>query len=241
MSLRRSQRGRRPAYAVGDIIEIGGGTDVVTAQLLHRVASSSSSRSSKNDALKWLVTFDDSGRPDEEVSESSFGRLVNSSSDDVANSPKTIRFSDDNDTSSPRSSVANNDETTAPTAAAEAEEGEETATTDGNKKSENDKGPGRRRQLHNHNVRIATRSATRHGDVPNAEESLPATTEKQFEKQGPPPLAGRKRGAATTGRRGGKRPTKRTKNEKVVKVEMLTGTLYLYRGEYARAEFIRFF
>jgi hypothetical protein len=213
----------------------------VTAQLLHRVASSSSSRSSKNDALKWLVTFDDSDRTDEEVSESSFGRLVNSSSDDVANSPKTIRFSDDNDTSSPRSSVANNEETTAPTAAVEEEEGEETAATDGTKKSENNKGPGRRRQQLNHNVRIATRSATRHGDVPNVEESLPVTTEKQFDKQAPPTLAGRKRGATTTGRRGGKRPIKRTKNEKVVKVEMLTGTLYLYRGEYARAEFIRFF
>lgn len=42
-------------------------------------------------------------------------------------------------------------------------------------------------------------------------------------------------------KKGGPRPGAKSKNEEVVKVKMLTGTLYLYRGENRRAEFIRFF
>lgn len=272
MSLRRSQRGRKPAFNVGDVVEIALDSGVSTAQLLHKVGGRDNSNN-----IRWLVTFDDGEKADEEVFEKSFSRILHSAEEQATTTSSTSatnRLPHNNNTTSSGSSDGETRSMENPS------KGEKMNAVPSSKPSSSAKrGPagkskvasasGRRKRKRGPNgrggtmeTRITTRSAAKKNQ--STEMTTPITTtglaggvgidnidvhqilrasrqkHKQQHRTTTTTSAACASGAAGGGR-GGPRPNKKAgPNEEVIKVKMLTGTLYMYRGPQRRVEFVRF-
>jgi hypothetical protein len=176
-------------------------------------------------APRWLVAFDDASEDDEEIGEKSLGRLVseipagrnsNGSAASSANHNKG-----DNSDSGTASEIGHESSTSKKSAKASA--------TDTAEATERGASP------------MLGSTTTTIGEVEDVAGISTRSSAKRKGSDGEPVLYS---GVQTTGKRrggnrgGGKKPKK---NEDVVKVKMLTGTLYLYRGDHPRAEFVRFF
>jgi hypothetical protein len=174
-------------------------------------------------APRWLVAFDDESEDDEEIGEKSLGRLVSEI--------PTTGTKNNGSAASSNNKDDNSDSGTA------SEIGHESSTS---------------KQSTNKAFADTAESSTERRTSPLLGSTTTITREdvagistrssaKRKGSDGEPVLYS---GVQTTGKRrggnrgGGKKPKK---NEDVVKVKMLTGTLYLYRGDHPRAEFVRFF
>lgn len=239
-SLRRSGRRAASAYKRGDYVEfqLNGGT--VSGKLLQK-----SSRGSSVNPI-WIVAPSDRRRRNEEVPERSLGKVIDvdeamtnrqirnvaakTSKDAQPSSNSDCDVSLDGSASKvKRGKGSSSEESSNPKSVAAKKRNRDESRS----KSVDSK---RRKAVSFQNsaadakkltTRIGTRSSTRNNsDVP--EQKIPA--KKNVRKASKKKTPARK-----------SNPRKKSKKkEEVVKVKMLTGTLYLYRGEHPRAEFIRF-
>mmetsp|Transcript_31966 Transcript_31966/g.39198 ORF Transcript_31966/g.39198 Transcript_31966/m.39198 type:complete len:216 (+) Transcript_31966:60-707(+) len=212
-SLRRSQRGKSPAiFNEGDLVEIVRSKGVATGRLLQKLDDHDLSN------IRWLVTFDDEDTSDEEISEKIFGRLVKSTS---SKSRRGRNRSHKNSSGSSSGSSGKRDE---------------------------------KRVLFVDNVAPSKRKTGRRPRVvTNSEPEMKAdiTNDVPAEKSAASGgngvstrLSRREKRKATTLRAGAQCPKQKKvykRKEDFVKVKLRTGTLYLYRGENPRAEFVRYF
>lgn len=240
-------------------MEIVHSSGISTGQLLHKVDAKA-----KPSNVRWLVTFDDDDRLDEEVPEKSFGRLIQGGelvmAEEASSSTSGGRqrggkpgsrdgessgSSDlDNESDAKKLVGSNSRRRAGRRVAKDANETEENTSADGSRGrfSSSEKNPahveiggvGRKRRRGGGETRITTRSRAKR----NQESGLPSTDPLDVKEA----VDRTFKGKALKGRRVGKRQrAPKTPGEVVTKVEMLTGTLYLYRGENPRAEFIRYF
>lgn len=193
-SLRRSQRGKRSLYQPGDIIEVSRDDTISTGQLLSEIHPDAHTSSTR-----WLVTFDDDTLADEEVCETSLGKLVQSGAIQQLVATKKGKGKRGRKNKS-------NDENTA------YRHGESHVKAAVECISEEHK-DAKRKEDSNH-ISFKSRKIT--------------SSKVSSRVQNEPKKRGRK-------------PKKAKKKEEVVKVKYRTGTLYLYRGDNARAVFIRKF
>eukprot|EP00586_Coscinodiscus_wailesii_P011152 CAMPEP_0172495862 /NCGR_PEP_ID=MMETSP1066-20121228/79208_1 /TAXON_ID=671091 /ORGANISM="Coscinodiscus wailesii, Strain CCMP2513" /LENGTH=205 /DNA_ID=CAMNT_0013267845 /DNA_START=62 /DNA_END=679 /DNA_ORIENTATION=+ len=199
--LRRSQRGKRPLYQPGDIVEIVRDDGISTGQLLSALPPTKHTTSKR-----WLVSFDDAKLADEELCENSLGRLVQSAAIEQRHHHHT-------------------------------ESSEKGKGKRGRKKHAKDNA--------NDNTNDGCITTGTKGDDDSGEQ-------EEGEEEGDNPTGVKTRGLArrkpsnavvnkTVRKKAGRKPKQATKKEQVVKVKYRTGTLYLYRGENARAVFVRNF
>uniref|UniRef100_A0A7S2HBW0 Uncharacterized protein n=1 Tax=Helicotheca tamesis TaxID=374047 RepID=A0A7S2HBW0_9STRA len=237
-SLRRSQRRRHTTYKKGDLVEIVRDSGVSTGRLLRKASDSSSSNP------LWVFSYVDGRRKNEEIPEKSLGKVIDSDNNSAATDNLNIndkknrkgrasskKKSEDVEVSNSNSS----DDTSSKTgsdrksddASGKKRRGESSSDAQEHRLSKRTKTVSFKQQpkTHQRTTRVSTRSSARNN--PTEELIVPPTD-----------LMPERRGGS---RRGGPRPSRKPdKNQEVVKVKLLTGTLYLYRGEHRRAEFIRF-
>lgn len=245
-SLRRSHRVKITSYSVGDPVEVMHGDGVFFKGKIIRQATTSS----PTDPL-WIVSLRDGRRRNREVHERSLRKLgEEDSATEETTKVRTSRNKKEkkggNSNAKPSSSTSSSDLDDKPSSndshdslLAKSEKSSSSKKTSGKKRRSTDdvshlmktakkqkvvsfQGKNSKRQR---SLRVNTRSSSRNDP------------ETEFAVL-PVDLKTSRRGVS---KKGGPRPGKKAKNEEVVKVKMLTGTLYLYRGENRRAEFIRFF
>mmetsp|Transcript_4458 Transcript_4458/g.5169 ORF Transcript_4458/g.5169 Transcript_4458/m.5169 type:complete len:216 (-) Transcript_4458:83-730(-) len=207
--LRRSRRGRRQAYSPGDKVEILRDEGIAIGKLIQKVHQDSEGESS---VLHWIVSFDGESEK-EEITEKYIGRLVESSETESHKSNNLFKISSANTNKS------------------------------GNKNSIKAKKshrilPRAGKYENSSQVRPSTRSTAKHkcGEkkLKCGEKTLDCG-EKKIKCDEKKNLKANKNIKKIS--KDQNRST--NKKETVVKVKMLTGTLYLYRGNRPRAEFIR--
>lgn len=223
--LRRSQRGKRPSYEAGDLVEIVRNNGIAHCQLLYKIDESGNTSASSSSIPRWLVAFDDESE-DEEISEKSLGRLVQRGELNRNHQVHGNAGAGDGESDSGKSSDKTGGASFLPRRGGKTVSGADKQKKATKAKQMQVKFPSSRVQREDSGVN--TRSSARK----MREDGVPVTEGVLYSGIKP----GRRGGKRVS--RGGKKPKK---NEEVVKVKMLTGTLYLYRGENPRAEFIRFF
>uniref|UniRef100_A0A7S2N576 Uncharacterized protein n=1 Tax=Helicotheca tamesis TaxID=374047 RepID=A0A7S2N576_9STRA len=183
--LRRSQRGKRPTYKVGDVVEVVRVDGIVTGRLLKKTDEADASNSAR-----WLVALEDKSE-EEGIIEKSLGRVL----DETELAQRRVLEE------------------------MESESGKSSGGSNSGKQRVNKAKP------------TITKRAVRNGRV-NTRSSGNKAVGTLLGSE--PKLRSGKRFGPSQSEKIIKR-----KNEEVVKVKMLTGTLYLYRGDHPRAEFVR--
>lgn len=228
-SLRRSsRRAKKISFKVGDVVEITKGGIIAKGKLISQVESTQSNQP------RWRIVYDDAAFADEELSESSLGHILTGNSD----------------TESPTQAPA------PPPAAAQSPASIAAATAARKKNRKNGRfvktsspepgipGVVTDKKAVSFPQEASDSSAMSNSKKTSAREQRTARRSR-LQPELPPVPQPKKRPPPVTvvgGTTGGNKPSKRAKtgpDEEVVKVPMLTGTLYLYKGIRRRAEFVR--
>lgn len=256
-SLRRSsRRSKKISFKVGDVVEITKSGVIVRGRLTSQVDSTQSNQP------RWRITYDDDVFGDEELSESSLGHILTGSSD--TESPTQAPNPAPPQVQSPASAAAataarkknrkNGRFVKSSTTPSDPKAPEPTAVGSGGTSAAVDKKSVSFSTQEtsdssvvssNNNTKKTSAREQRTARRNRGQPEIATSSEKDVVKAEKPPApapAPKKRPPPHTGGSGGGKSSKKAKanpDEEVVKVPMLTGTLYLYKGLRRRAEFVR--
>jgi len=229
-SLRRSRRApkKNSDYNVGDVVEINRAGIVLRGRLAQLLTEGTSPNP------RWLVKFDGQSHKDEEMYERAFGKLLASSGEDepIARSKSPTLASQEK--ASKAQSRSNR----------RGSNGRNSSTSSEDDVKKVSKESGKKEVQFEEEVDAGSESETSSrksstADKVSAREARSRRRQAQIDEETPANDAskGTTRRAAPQGN-ARKRQRVDTDGE-VIKVKLLTGTLFLYRGLHRRAEFIR--
>mmetsp|Transcript_39738 Transcript_39738/g.83030 ORF Transcript_39738/g.83030 Transcript_39738/m.83030 type:complete len:250 (-) Transcript_39738:151-900(-) len=248
MAPRRSGRRNNSAYKRGDYIEYHYKGSTVTGKLHKRSPNGTEAKP------VWIVTPSDRRRKNEDIPEKALGKIINAQEAMSNRGPKLKKGSRiTRDSSSPTLDTSNSD------GSLEDEHGHKRGSGNGSPSEEYSRGggasPTRKRKSDDSNTSGERANASRK-TVKFSQESNDSTAalKKKIKKSKRSKNASTRIGTRSTRGSGEavllpELPTRKKnlfkakkikKDENVKVVKMLTGTLYLYRGDRPRAEFVRF-
>mmetsp|Transcript_15602 Transcript_15602/g.23633 ORF Transcript_15602/g.23633 Transcript_15602/m.23633 type:complete len:234 (+) Transcript_15602:46-747(+) len=228
-ALRRSRRStpkKTSTYNVGDVVEIYRGSATLRGRLAYNLTEGVSPNP------RWLVTFDDQSHKDEELYEKALGKVLKHGSD---GSEKTFNVSR-RARPLPSSHGASRRESRN---SGSSEEGEAEKKKKNKSVSFSDADTPAQSDDSSSNAKKASareqRSLRRQAKI---DEEVVFTVQSGGSRSGKRRLPSSRNSGGNINN-SNKRAKGEEGNEEVVKVKLLTGTLYLYRGLHRRAEFIR--
>mmetsp|Transcript_7913 Transcript_7913/g.9061 ORF Transcript_7913/g.9061 Transcript_7913/m.9061 type:complete len:230 (-) Transcript_7913:141-830(-) len=224
-ALRRSRRStpkKVSSYNVGDIVEINRGGRFLIGRLAYNLTEAISPNP------RWLVTFENETHKDEELYEKALGKILKKATGDkdknfhierrarLLPSSNVDRRHGQNSGSSEEGECEKKKKSKSVAFSDAGTPAQSDDSSTDPKKSSAREQRSRRRQAKIDDVVVSVPN----GSSQICKRRLPSSSR------------------ATTGKNSNS-ITKKTKDGEVVKVKLLTGTLYLYRGLHRRAEFIR--
>jgi len=251
MPPRRSGRRSASAYKRGDYIEYQYKGSTVTGKLLRKSANGTEAKSI------WVVTPSDRRRKNEDIPETALGKVINAQEAMSNRGPKlkrSNRGARESTSPTPGNSDGSLEEPQAPKRGSRSRSGRG-SPNDNSKSSGN---AAKKRKSNDSNTKSSGEKASKtRKTVTFSKEAANTTTstKKKTVKKKKPAIATSTRIGTRSTRGSGEAillpelPTRKKKtfalkkvkkDENVTVVKMLTGTLYLYRGERRRAEFVRF-
>mmetsp|Transcript_24837 Transcript_24837/g.36751 ORF Transcript_24837/g.36751 Transcript_24837/m.36751 type:complete len:236 (-) Transcript_24837:80-787(-) len=229
-ALRRSRRStpkKTSTYNVGDVVEIYRGSASLTGRLAYNLTEGVSPNP------RWLVTFDDQSHKDEELYEKALGKVLKHGSEgsektfSTARRARPLPSSHGGSTRESRHSGSSG-------------EGEDEKKRKNKSVSFSDTGTPAQSDDSSSSAKKASareqRSLRRQAKI---DEEVVFTVPIGGSRSSKRRLPSSRSGSGGNINSSNKRVKGENGNEEVVKVKLLTGTLYLYRGLHRRAEFIR--
>lgn len=246
MAPRRSGRRNISDYKKGDYIEYQYKGSTVTGKLLKKSAGGSNP--------VWIVNPSDRRRKNEEIPEKVLGKVINAQEAMNNRGPKLKKGNRISRENSHASSRSNSDGSVDEPQAPKRKNGRDSSSDDNSKASESD----RKRKSDDSNGNSGSERANKnHKTVTFSQDSNATSTSNNNRRKKPKKAKAASTRIGTRSTRGSGEaillpdlPIKRKKtfakgkklkkDENVTVVRMLTGTLYLFRGDRPRAEFVRF-
>jgi hypothetical protein len=204
---------------------------VLKARLLSKLAETSSALNPR-----WLVSFEEEGWTEQELYESSFGEIVGKVSP-KKEAETTKRVTNGRKNSRKRQASPENTASTAPASDSNSSRAEEPSRTKKKRKTVSFAPPG------TEDASDASSDISKKAAAASAREERSRRRQAVLEEQQQLLSQEHRRNAHNS--RGANRKNGRNKDpalddeKDVVRVPMLTGTLFLYKGQHRRAEFVR--
>lgn len=259
--VRRSQRGKQLNYKVGDLVEIVVNAGVSTGRLVKQLTSGSPSNT------RWYVTFDDEDTKDIEVLEKNLGKVVeddiyshqhqsptglgNTNNNQVKQSTKGSRRGTSQHSGSARSSSrskpSSGSENISSSGSVESSENgvaSVSMSASATSKQSNKKKAANTASENSTSTKKASKTATKASKKTMAKKpranspTVNGGVSTRLTRKSPLVSGTQNNNTTTTTTKKGNKRARKTKEE-YTKVVLLTGTLYLYKGENPRAVFVR--